>query len=53
MSCGRIVCLHISNGTKVWLCHHIDGTLSAVLDKPERDVRPVILFSNNPKVLKG
>jgi len=41
------------NGTtspKVWLCHHVDGTLSAVLKKPEHGVRPVVLFSNNPKV---
>ena len=50
---GRFCPTECANGTKVWLCHHIDGTLSAVLKKPEHDVRPVILFSNNPKVRKG
>lgn len=50
---GRFCPTECANGTKVWLCRHIDGTLSAVLKKPERDVRPVILFSNNPKVRKG
>lgn len=39
-----------ANGTKVWLCRHIDGSLSAVLKKPEHGVSPIILFSNNPRV---
>ena len=42
-----------ANGTRVWLCHHIDGSTSVVMRKPERGVRPVILFSNNPRVRNG
>jgi hypothetical protein len=47
---GRFCPTECANGTKVWLCRHIDGTLSAVLKKPEHNVRPVILFSNNPNI---
>ena len=50
---GRFCPTECANGTKVWLCRHIDGTLSIVLNKPEHGVRPTILFSNNPKVRKG
>lgn len=39
-----------ANGTKVWLCSHVDGTHSVVLNKPDHDVRPVILFTNNPRI---
>ena len=49
---GRFCPTECANGTKVWLCRHIDGTLSIVLNKPEHGVRPSILFSNNPKVRK-
>ena len=49
---GRFCPTECANGTKVWLCRHIDGTLSIVLNKPEHGVRPTILFSNNPKVRK-
>ena len=41
-----------ANGMKVWLCQHIDDTVSVVLNKPEHGVRPAILFSNNPRVRK-
>ena len=50
---GRFCPTECANGTKVWLCRHIDGTLSIVLNKPEHGVRPTILFSNNPKVRTG
>ena len=49
---GRFCPTECANGTKVWLCRHMDGTLSIVLNKPEHGVRPSILFSNNPKVRK-
>lgn len=39
-----------ANGTKVWLCRHIDGTFSIIRNKPQHGVRPVIHFSNNPKL---
>ena len=52
LSDGRFCPTECANGTKVWLCRHIDGTLSIVLNKPEHGVRPSILFSNNPKVRK-
>ena len=49
---GRFCPTECANGTKVWLCRHMDGTLSIVLNKPEHGVRPSILFSNNPKERK-
>ena len=50
---GRFCPTECASGTRVWLCRHIDGTVSVVLNKPEHKVRPVILFSNNPKVRKS
>ena len=50
---GRFCPTECANGMKVWLCQHIDDTVSVVLNKPEHGVRPTILFSNNPKVRKG
>ena len=50
---GRFCSTECANGTKVWLCRHMDGTLSIVLNKPEHGVRPSILFSSNPKVRKA
>ena len=47
---GRFCPTECANGTRVWLCRHVDGTSSVVLNKPTHDARPVILFSNNPKV---
>ena len=49
---GRFCPTECANGTKVWLCRHIDDTVSVVLNKPEHGVRPTILFSNNPRVRK-
>ena len=49
---GRFCPTECANGTKVWLCRHVDDTLSIVLNKPEHGVRPSILFSNNPRVRK-
>lgn len=48
---GDVLCTtECVNGTRVWACHHVDGTLSLVLDKPAKGVRPVVLFTNNPRV---
>ena len=49
---GRFCPTECANGTKAWLCRHVDDTLSIVLNKPEHGVRPSILFSNNPRVRK-
>ena len=50
---GRFCPTECANGTRVWLCRHIDGTVSVVLNKPDHGVRPIILFSNNPRVRKS
>ena len=50
---GRFCPTECANGTKVWLCRHVDDTVSIVLNKPEHGVRPTILFSSNPKVRKA
>ena len=50
---GRFCPTECANGSKVWLCRHVDDTVSVVLNKPEYGVRPTILFSNNPRVRKG
>ena len=50
---GRFCPTECASGTRVWLCRHIDGTASVVLNKPEHGVRPVILFSNNPRVRRS
>ena len=50
---GRFCPTECANGSKVWLCRHVDDTVSVVLNKPEHGVRPTILFSNNPRVRKG
>ena len=47
---GRFCPTECANGTRVWLCRHIDGTVSVVLNKPEHGKRPIILFSNNPRL---
>ena len=41
-----------ANGTRVWCCHHLDGTISLVMNKPEKGVGPKIVFTNNPKIRK-
>ncbi len=41
-----------ANGTRVWVCHHIDGTISLVLNKPMKGVAPKVVFTNNPKVAR-
>ena len=50
---GRFCPTECANGTRVWLCRHIDETVSVVLNKPGHGVRPTILFSNNPKVRRS
>ena len=41
-----------ANGTRVWICRHIDGTVSLVLNKPEKGTSPKVVFTNNPKVYR-
>lgn len=51
VSVGDTLCkTECANGTKVWCCLHLDGTVSLVMNKPEKDRGPQIVFSNNPKV---
>ena len=39
-----------ANGTRAWCCHHLDGTVTLVMNKPEKGCGPKIIFSNNPNV---
>jgi len=39
-----------ANGTRVWICRHLDGTVSLVLNKPVKGTAPKVVFTNNPKV---
>ena len=39
-----------ANGTRVRICRHLDGTVSLVLNKPEKGTAPKVVFSNNPRV---
>ena len=41
-----------ANGTRVWICRHLDGTISLVLNKPEKGTAPKVVFSNNPRVCR-
>lgn len=41
-----------ANGTRVWICRHLDGTISLVLNKPEKNTRPKVVFTNNPRVFR-
>jgi hypothetical protein len=36
-------------GTRAVLCEHLDGTISIIKDRPDREKLPVILFSNRPR----
>lgn len=35
-----------ASGTRVWCCQHLDGTVSLVMNKPEKGVGPKIVFTN-------
>lgn len=39
-----------ANGTRVWICRHLDGTVTLVLNKPEKGTSPKVVFTNNPRV---
>lgn len=41
------------NGTKTWVCRHVDGSLSLCLNKPVHGVRPKVVFTTNPRILKS
>lgn len=47
---GVLCTTECANGTRLWVCRHIDGTVSLVLNKPERGVSPKVVFTTNPKV---
>ena len=50
---GFLCTTQCANGTRVWICRHIDGTVSLVLNKPEKGVSPKVVFTNNPKVYRN
>jgi transposase InsO family protein len=35
-------------GTRAVLCHHLDGTVSILKERPDRQKLPIVLFSNRP-----
>ena len=37
---GFLCSTECANGTRVWICRHIDGTVSLVLNKPEKGTSP-------------
>lgn len=47
---GRFCSTECANGTWVWLCRHVDGSVSAVLNKPSHEEGPRVVFSSNPHV---
>ena len=50
---GFLCTTQCANGTRVWICRHIDGTVSLVLNKPEKGVSPKVVFTNNPQVYRS
>ena len=50
---GCLCTTECANGTRVWICRHIDGTVSLVLNKPEKGTTPKVVFTNNPKVYRS
>ena len=50
---GFLCTTQCASGTRVWICRHIDGTVSLVLNKPEKGVSPKVVFTNNPKVCRS
>ena len=50
---GFLCTTQCASGTRVWICRHIDGTVSLVLNKPEKGVSPKVVFTNNPKVYRS
>lgn len=48
---GGVLCTtECPNGTRAWMCNHLDGTVSLVMNKPEKGVLPKVVFTNNPRV---
>ena len=41
------------NGTRTWVCRHVDGSVSLCLNKPEHGVHPKVVFTTNPRLLKS
>ena len=42
-----------ANGTRVWVCRHVDGTMSLVLNKPDLSTSPQVVFTTNPRVKRS
>lgn len=36
-------------GTRAVLCHHLDGSVSILKERPDRQKLPIVLFSNRPR----
>ena len=49
---GVLCTTECANGTRTWICRHLDGTVTLVLNKPERGASPKVVFTNNPKVYR-
>ena len=41
------------NGTRTWICRHVDGSVSLCLNKPDHQTRPKVVFTTNPHLLKA
>ena len=50
---GVLCTTECANGTRVWLCRHVDGTISLVLNKPDLSTIPQVVFTTNPKVKRS
>lgn len=50
---GVLCTTECANGTRVWLCRHVDGTISLVLNKPDLSTVPQVVFTTNPKVKRS
>ena len=47
---GNLCTTECANGTRVWVCRHLDGTVSIVMDKPCHGERPKVVYTNNPRL---
>lgn len=49
---GILCSTECANGTRVWICRHVNGTVSLVLNMPEKGTPPKVVFTNNPRVFR-
>ena len=50
---GVLCTTECANGTRVWACRHVDGTMSLILNKPDLSTVPQVVFTTNPKVKRS